>query len=188
VFEMGEYNLLVNKKLRRVKLPDLRVKKVFEVEVNGKAAELELTEDVRYDKPFFIKVGGKPYRVELERRNVGASVSVQVDGVSYVAQLENRNKVASRLYTPALSTIEKKPVKTKALEKGVIAATMPGKVVLLRVKAGDRVHVGDVLLVLESMKMENEIISPISGIVKEVSVSEGAAVNIGEKMVIFSET
>jgi len=50
------------------------------------------------------------------------------------------------------------------------------------------VRVGDVLLVLESMKMENEIASPISGIVKEVRVSEGAAVNIGEIIIVVGET
>ncbi len=73
------------------------------------------------------------------------------------------------------------------MDKGVIAASMPGKVVLLRVQAGQAVRVGDVLLVLESMKMENEIASPVSGTVKEVKVSEGSAVNIGEIMVVVSE-
>jgi len=185
---LSEYNLLINKKPRKVKLPDFIEKKAFKAEVNGKSIEVELSEDTSYHKPFFIKVGDKPYKVELDRRETGGSITVKVDGVPYSAQLENTNRVISQALKPTLPPIEKKLVKTQLLDKGIIAASMPGKVVLLRVKAGDSVREGDVLLVLESMKMENEIASPISGIVKEVKVSEGSAVNIGEIMVEVSET
>lgn len=65
---------------------------------------------------------------------------------------------------------------------------MPGKVALLRVKTGDSVNMGDVLLVLESMKMETEVVSPMAGTVKEVRISEGSAVNLGEVMVLIDET
>jgi pyruvate carboxylase subunit B len=73
-------------------------------------------------------------------------------------------------------------------ERGAVIAPMPGKIVLLRVKAGDSVRLGDPLCVLEAMKMENEITSPKNGIVKEVKVAEGAAVNIGEIILTVSET
>jgi len=185
---LSEYNLLINKKPRKIKLPDLGEKTAFEVEVDGKPTEVELSDNIGYDKPFFIKVSGKPYQVELDRQVTGESISVKVDGIPYSAQLENKNRVALQALKPILPTIEKKPVKTQVLGKGVIAASMPGKVVLLRAHVGDSVRVGDVLLVLESMKMENEISSPMSGIVREVRVSEGAAVNIGEIMVVVDET
>jgi len=185
---LGEYNLLINKKPRKIKLPDLGEQTAFVIEVDGKPTEVELSDDIGYDKPFFIKVGGKPYRVELNRQVTGGCINVKVDGIPYSAQLENRNSVALQALKPVLPTIEKKRVKTQVLGKGLIAASMPGKVVLLRVNVGDSVRVGDVLLVLESMKMENEIASPIGGIVKEVRVSEGAAVNIGEIMVVVGET
>jgi len=185
---LGEYSLLINKKPHKVKLPDLEKKTTFGVEVNGKSIEVETAEDISYDKPFFIKIGGKPYRVELDRGEIGGSITVKVDGVPYSAQLENKNRAILQALRPTLPTIERKLVKTPVLDRGVIAASMPGKVVLLRVKAGDSVRVGDVLLVLESMKMENEIASPVSGTVKEVKVSEGTAVNIGETMLIISET
>lgn len=185
---LGEYHILINKKPHEVKLPDSRKKTAFKVEVNGKPAQVELSEDVSYDKPFFLRIDGKPYRVELDRHDVSGSITVKIDGVPYSAQLENKNKVVSPALKPTFPIIEKKLFKTQILEKGVIAASMPGKVVLLRVKQGDPVRVGDVLLVLESMKMENEIVSPVSGIVKEVKISEGVAVNIGEIMVIIGET
>jgi len=185
---LNEYNLLINKKPRKVKLSNIGRKAAFRVEVNGKATTVELSDDIHYGKPFFMNVGGKPYKVEINRQDVGASITVKVDSVPYLAQLENKNRTVPQALKLTLPTIEKKAVKTQVFERGVIVASMPGKVVLLRVKAGDSVCVGDVLLVLEAMKMENEIVSPMSGIVKEVKVTEGAAVNTGEIMVLIGET
>jgi len=63
---------------------------------------------------------------------------------------------------------------------------MPGKIVLLKAKAGQVVKRGDVLLVLEAMKMQNDIMSPAEGTVLEVCVSEGDNVKTGEEMVILA--
>lgn len=67
-----------------------------------------------------------------------------------------------------------------------IIAPMPGKVVRLLVKAGDTVEAGQGLLVVEAMKMQNEIRSPKSGTVERVLASEGQAVNAGEVLCIVS--
>jgi biotin carboxyl carrier protein len=61
-----------------------------------------------------------------------------------------------------------------------IVAPMPGKVVRLLVKAGDAVEAGQGLLVMEAMKMQNEIRSPKSGVVERLLAAEGQAVNAGE--------
>ena len=61
-----------------------------------------------------------------------------------------------------------------------VLAPMPGKVVRLLVNAGDTVDAGQGLVVVEAMKMQNEIKSPKKGIVKKVGVKEGAAVNAGD--------
>ena len=61
-----------------------------------------------------------------------------------------------------------------------ICAPMPGKVVRVLVRQGDRVEVGRGLLVVEAMKMQNEIRSPKTGVVKRLLVAEGQAVNAGE--------
>ena len=63
---------------------------------------------------------------------------------------------------------------------------MPGKVVRLLVKAGDSVEVGQGLLVVEAMKMQNEIRSPKSGSVERVLVAEGQAVNAGEVLCVVA--
>jgi acetyl/propionyl-CoA carboxylase alpha subunit len=64
-----------------------------------------------------------------------------------------------------------------------INAEMPGKVVRLLVKAGDQVRFDQGLLVLEAMKMQNEIRAPKSGVVKEVGVQDGRAVNTGDFLI-----
>lgn len=61
-----------------------------------------------------------------------------------------------------------------------IIAPMPGKVVRLLVKTGDAVEAGQGLLVVEAMKMQNEIRSPKSGVVERLLAEEGQAVNAGE--------
>jgi biotin carboxyl carrier protein len=61
-----------------------------------------------------------------------------------------------------------------------IVAPMPGKIIRLLVKAGETVEAGQGLLVVEAMKMQNEICSPKSGVVERLLVQEGQAVNAGE--------
>ncbi len=61
-----------------------------------------------------------------------------------------------------------------------IVAPMPGKVVRVLVKAGDKVEAGQGLLVVEAMKMQNEIRSPKSGVIERLQVKEGQPVNAGE--------
>ena len=63
---------------------------------------------------------------------------------------------------------------------------MPGKVVRVLVHAGDRVEAGQELLVVEAMKMQNDIRSPKSGAVERLLVVEGQAVNAGETLVTIS--
>ena len=61
-----------------------------------------------------------------------------------------------------------------------VNAPMPGKILKVNVDAGTAVKKGDVLLVLEAMKMENEIVAPHDGAVKAISVDKGQNVNPGE--------
>jgi biotin carboxyl carrier protein len=68
---------------------------------------------------------------------------------------------------------------------GCVAAPMPGKVVKLLVAPGDRVAAGGGLIVLEAMKMENELKAPAPGHVVEVRVAEGQAVRAGEVLVVL---
>lgn len=67
---------------------------------------------------------------------------------------------------------------------GLISAPMPGKIVEVKVKAGDAVTKGQALVIIEAMKMQNELTAAIDGVVKEVAVQPGAAVESGQKLVL----
>ena len=71
-------------------------------------------------------------------------------------------------------------------EVGVVIAPIPGVVSDLRVSKGDKVEAGSVLLLLEAMKMENEIYTPSEGVVKEIFVEVGQQVSRGERLVLVS--
>jgi biotin carboxyl carrier protein len=62
---------------------------------------------------------------------------------------------------------------------------MPGTVLDIKVAEGDAVTSGQVLMILEAMKMENEIMAPADGVVASVEVAKGASVNSGDIMIVL---
>jgi glutaconyl-CoA decarboxylase len=62
---------------------------------------------------------------------------------------------------------------------------MPGKVLDVKVAVGDSLNNGDLVLMLEAMKMENEIFAPSAGTVKEVRVKSGDSVNTGDVLIVL---
>ena len=79
------------------------------------------------------------------------------------------------------------PVPAAALASGeVVKAPMPGNILKINVAPGQKVEEGDVLIVLEAMKMENEIVATKSGTVAQVAVSKGAVVETGAPLVVIA--
>jgi glutaconyl-CoA decarboxylase len=66
-----------------------------------------------------------------------------------------------------------------------VSAPIAGTILSVKVKVGDKVKSGDVLLILEAMKMENNIPSPRDGVVKEVHASEGKTVKYGDLLLVI---
>lgn len=80
------------------------------------------------------------------------------------------------------------PLETTHAEEvasGKLTAPMPGRVVAIHVKLGDKVKVGDFLLVVEAMKMEHTIAAPFDGEVAEINYAQGDQVNEGDQLIIF---
>ena len=99
---------------------------------------------------------------------------VNVNGTVYEVEIE---EITGSAAAPAASAA---PAPAPAPAAGeVIAAPMPGNILAVNVKAGDAVKKGQVLMILEAMKMENEIVCPRDGTVESVSVTKGAAVETG---------
>ena len=101
---------------------------------------------------------------------------VNVNGSSYEVEVEEIAAGAA----PAAA-----PVQAAAGQESV-EAPMPGNIMDVRVKVGDVVKSGDVLAILEAMKMENEIMAPRDGKVVAVNVAKGATVNSGDVLVVLA--
>lgn len=71
------------------------------------------------------------------------------------------------------------------LGEELVTSPLPGKVLSIKVKENDKCKEGDVLLTIESLKMENEIVAPVNGVVKEIKVSVGSEVEIGTPLVVL---
>ncbi|MBS7655193.1 acetyl-CoA carboxylase biotin carboxyl carrier protein subunit [Candidatus Bathyarchaeota archaeon] len=81
--------------------------------------------------------------------------------------------------------IQKKELVKEVGEEAVIKAPMDGTITRIEKKLGDKVSVGEVVLVLEAMKMENEICAPKSGIIKELNASKGVSVHQGDVLAVI---
>ena len=106
--------------------------------------------------------------------------TITVNGTAYEVEVEEAGVVAS-----APKAAAPKAAAPVAAGATTVSAPMPGKVLSVNVKAGDAVKSGDVLLILEAMKMQNEIMAPADGTVSDVRVSAGQTVATGDVMVVL---
>ena len=121
-------------------------------------------------RKFMINGNGKSYEVEVEEVGGVAYAPVYTAPAAPVAQAAPTAQAApAPSAAPAGSTVVKAP--------------MPGTIVSVKVNVGDMVKAGDVVCILEAMKMENEIMAPSDGKVVAVNASQGASVNTGDALV-----
>lgn len=125
------------------------------------------------------------------------SYKVTVNGTPYVVEIEELGAATVPTYSPvpaapapAPAPVAAAPVAAPAPAPAVpaggesgVTSPMPGTILAVNVKAGDKVKAGDVLLILEAMKMENEIVAPQDGVVSRVAVTKGASVNTGDLLI-----
>ncbi|NLT12663.1 MAG: biotin/lipoyl-binding protein [Clostridiaceae bacterium] len=132
-----------------------------------------------------IKVDGKVYEVEVEE--TGSLMNTAPVAVAPVSEVSESPKVSA----PVAPSVEPAPVKSEpasanAIKGRVLPAPMPGTILSVSVSAGQTVQHGQVLMVLEAMKMENEIVADADGVIEGVYVSSGASVNAGTPLVSFA--
>lgn len=129
-------------------------------------------------RKFMINVNGNSYEVEVEEVGVDSSVQRPATPVKAAAPVQ------AAPAPKAAPKAEKKEVVVSAGQE-VIEAPMPGNIWKIEVKEGDSVKAGDTLLILEAMKMENEILAPRDGVVSSINTTTGATVNTGDKLVVI---
>lgn len=131
-------------------------------------------------KKFKFKISGNEYGVHIKSIENGIA-EIEVNGTPYEVEIEKDTKVVK---TPKL--IRKVISKSENIEKKTggsatpIKAPLPGKIMKILVKPGDIVKKGDVLVIMEAMKMENNVMASSDGVVEKVHVMPEANVLEGD--------
>lgn len=126
-------------------------------------------------KKFNITVNGTAYEVEVE----------EVKSAGAAPRKAAAPAPAAAPAAPAAPAVPKKAAQAAGAGEHSIDAPMPGKIVKLVANVGQSVQAGDVLLILEAMKMQNEITADAAGTVKAFNVAAGEAVKNGDSLVIL---
>ena len=141
-------------------------------EWNCRIGETELRADVRQVEPgiYSILLNGRSFEVQLESH--GGRTYASVNGRRLALEIRDPRKMVRGGGGIGVAGPQ------------TIASPMPGKVVRLLVAEGDQVEAGHGLMIVEAMKMQNEIKSPKAGRVAAIHVSEGSAVGGGQAMMV----
>jgi len=153
--------------------------------------EGEVTVDYRSqrDGSFFVMSGDDEHRIRVQSRE-GRQISIEIDGrrLSYTVTTQNSRWL---IHGPAgqieLTQLPRFPVRDLADASGGLTAPMPGKVIAIYVKPGDKVEKGQLLLILEAMKMEHRIVAPMDGVVAELRAGDGDQVDNGQLLIVLTE-
>ena len=137
-------------------------------------------------KTYKMKINGEKYDARIKKYK-NFQIVVEVNGIDYEIELEKTERrkteiVRSEKTQPALDVV-KTPSKLVVTSAGSVLAPIPGLVLRILVKEDDSINAGDTVLILEAMKMESEIASTVTGIIKTINVKEGASVQEGEVLI-----
>jgi biotin carboxyl carrier protein len=184
--KMPEYDVFVDGKNRKVELTR-NGENSFSVKVDGKTRKVDVdTDSLSFEKPFTVKIDDEFHRIELPEGQKTREVSVKVDEAVFKVELRIPvRKDALTTFETTAASASKRAAGNRRISEGSVSAPMTGKVVRVKVKEGEQVKAGQVLCVIEAMKMENEIAAPKAGTVKEVCVYEGSSVSEGESLVVI---
>lgn len=142
----------------------------YKVTVNKKKYEIVVKEFTQ--EKALLEVNGKAFDVTLEAMETGGS---------------GPRKLQSSRPLPATPTRAGVPPVSAAGGKGAVIAPIPGAILEIKVRQGDKVSAGQPVLKMEAMKMENEISAPVSGIISNINVNVGDSVGQGQELMSISE-
>ena len=130
-----------------------------------------------------ITLKGTTYEVEVEKGE--AMILDEYEAKSPVPPAPVAAAPVAVAAAPAAAPAAAAPAPAAVAAGTVVPAPLPGNVFAIKVKEGDAVKAGDVLVIIEAMKMENEVCAPSDGVVKQIAVSKGAMVATGDTLVVI---
>ena len=111
---------------------------------------------------------------------------VKVNGKVYEVELESVSESAAHIEAPVAQAAPAQQVAPIVSGEGApLNAPMAGTILDVKVKVGQSVQVGDVICILEAMKLENEVVATSAGVVKSIAVSKGQAVQLDELIAVI---
>ena len=138
-----------------------------------------------------INVDSMNFEVEVGEIT-GGTAQVTVNGKPYKIIIEGYDNSNCGVVTAPVQTSVQAPVNPPVSSKtvvpagaGSIVAPIPGLILDIMVKVGDKVEAGDPVVIMEAMKMENNLITDFTGTVKEINIQKGAQVNTGDLIMII---
>ncbi len=169
----------------------------FELTFEGKVFDIDLVQGknirIKVDENYYeaeviesangleLRLDGKTYRVEFK------DSEVYIDGLLEEVKVRNlRRASAPTEMEESVEPGRAKPSKKAPGGEGIVHPPMPGRIISIKVKEGDRVKVGSPVLLLEAMKMQNEVVSNMDGVVREIRVSEGDQVETEDVLLVIS--
>lgn len=127
---------------------------------------------------YTVRINDKDYEVEVERGKAS------VLNVTQATPQPTAPSVQSPVAAPAAPAAPaNQPAQEISTGAKTVVAPMPGTVLNIKTAVGARVKSGDVLLVLEAMKMENDIAAPVDGVVSQILVAKGSSVNTDDVLI-----
>lgn len=157
-------------------------KKYYDIEIKGE------------DDDLMIFWEGKPVKIDYSLNKLNPFITMIINNNPYEILWKHNHKnfminINQSAYNIELNQGLKsnniKKIKTSSLSREIISAPMPGMVIDLKALDNQQVNIGDPLLILEAMKMENEIRSPVKGIIQKINISKGDKVQKDQELIII---
>jgi acetyl/propionyl-CoA carboxylase alpha subunit len=163
---------------------------IYFAEIEGKEYQIEILSESR------VVINGSPHEIDIHTLKLGASCSLLFDGKSFEPTAFNENGDWEILLKGRLFNVRVEDEITRRLRlasgstsqqtgKYVLLSPMPGLVIDIPVEVGAQVEKGDVLIILESMKMQNELRAPREGIITSIQASVNDNVERKETLLIL---
>ncbi|HZJ77745.1 MAG TPA: biotin/lipoyl-containing protein [Clostridia bacterium] len=132
---------------------------------------------------YVISLNGKNYEVKVEKTD---AVITNIEDISAPAPAQKVKPVATPEPVAAPEPVQAPVVAPAPSTEGEkVLSPMPGNIISVTASEGESIKAGDVIMILEAMKMENDIVAPNDGVIKQILVSKGSTVNTDDVLAVI---